>query len=192
MSKKNFTKEQEYRFYGYCASKVEYNKETGLFIWKNREGNTVYVKIWNTKNAGKEIATISAQGYKYTSLKYMEIAPKILLHRLAWFIVHNEVPPNLIDHINQVRTDNRIENLRVCNHLENNRNQKMRNTNTSGITGVTWSKANGKWVAACWLNGKRKYLGYYADINEAKNVVESFRLLNGYSELHGKATKENQ
>lgn len=191
MIKKSRTKEEDHAFYKHCATLVDYDSNTGIFTWKFRCEKDQYIKTWNTKNAGNEIKTVSAQVYKFTSMKYLGSAPKILMHRLAWFIVYNEVPPNLIDHINQIKVDNRISNLRLSTYLENNKNQIMRNTNTSGITGVSWVKETSKWVAQCWVNSKRYYLGSFLDILEAEKVVKEFRKANGYTELHGelKSTK---
>jgi hypothetical protein len=76
-----------------------------------------------------------------------------------------------LDHINGIKRDNRIENLREATDSENQQNQKKPPAhNTSGFLGVTKYKRNGKWVAGIKLNGKRINLGYF-DTPEAAHAA---------------------
>lgn len=89
----------------------------------------------------------------------------ILIHRL---ITH--CPDDLIvDHIHGTKSihDNRRENLRIVTYQENCMNSELRSDNTSGTAGISYCKANGKWIVQIGLNGKMIYLGYYADLDEA-------------------------
>ncbi|MDA6380520.1 HNH endonuclease signature motif containing protein [Escherichia coli] len=61
-------------------------------------------------------------------------------HRLAWLIVYGTMPDGFIDHINRVRTDNRISNLRLVTHSENMQNRKIQKNNKSGYRGVSWDE----------------------------------------------------
>lgn len=88
-------------------------------------------------------------------------------HRLAWLYVHGEFPLNDLDHINRVRSDNRIGNLRLATRAENLQNQSMRSTNTSGHVGVSWFKRDQKWRAQIAVNYKVINLGYFTDLSEA-------------------------
>jgi hypothetical protein len=63
-----------------------------------------------------------------------------LAHRLAWLYVHGEWPENLIDHINNNRSDNRICNLRKATKTENNRNTLRGSKNKSGVKSVFWKE----------------------------------------------------
>ena len=45
-----------------------------------------------------------------------------LQHRVAWALHYGEWPASFIDHINHIRDDNRIHNLRVVTRAENNSN----------------------------------------------------------------------
>ena len=88
------------------------------------------------------------------------------LHRLAWFYMTGEWPPEQIDHINGDRADNRWCNLRLANHAQNARNAKRRNDNTSGYKGVT--RAKGKWAAQIYRGpGKSQHIGYFNTPEEA-------------------------
>jgi hypothetical protein len=92
-------------------------------------------------------------------------------HRLAWLYVHGEWPQNDIDHVNGVRTDNRLENLRVVSRQDNSRHRVFMNkNNTSGIVGVSYHKATGKWQASMHVAGKQKYLGLYDTQEQAKQA----------------------
>jgi len=71
-------------------------------------------------------------------------------HRLAWLHVHGKWPSKCIDHINGIRTDNRIENLRDVEQSENIRCKRV-SKGRSGLVGVSFHKATGKWAARASL-----------------------------------------
>ena len=73
----------------------------------------------------------------------------------------------VVDHINHNRIDNRKINLRICTVQQNNCNLSIKSNNTSGYTGVSWSKHTKKWHCYIEINGKRINLGYFNDINKA-------------------------
>ena len=72
-----------------------------------------------------------------------------------------------VDHINGNGLDNRRCNLRIATHAQNQWNVGRPKTNTSGIKGVRYDKARGKWRASIWVNGKRKHVGCFANIDDA-------------------------
>ena len=59
-----------------------------------------------------------------------------------------------VDHINGVRHDNRLENLRLVTHQQNQHNR------TKAI-GYSWSKCHNKWQAQIKLNYRQIHLGYF-------------------------------
>ncbi|MEW4959716.1 HNH endonuclease, partial [Enterobacter cloacae subsp. cloacae] len=79
----------------------------------------------------------------------------------AWFYVHGYLPEQEVDHINRIRSDNRIENLRLATRSENAKNKEKSKANTSGFKGVSQQKKTGNWVAHIRLNGKNKHLGTF-------------------------------
>jgi len=89
-----------------------------------------------------------------------------LNHRLIWFWHYGYMPELGIDHIDQYRSNNRIENLREVSQTCNMRNCKQRES-TSGIKGIFWDKAINKWAAKIMVNGKTIHLGYHDDLVEA-------------------------
>jgi len=144
---------------------LEYDPETGVFIWKPR---TTDDKSWNTKFAGEVAGSINNHGYRRIG-----IDGKIYMAaRLAWLYVHGEWPKNEIDHINRVRDDNRMVNLRDVTSTENSNN---RSDNNGFPEGVHWHTKSAKYRAqipdGVPIFGKT-YLGQYGDPIVAGEVVQ--------------------
>lgn len=150
---------------------VHYDSEAGTFTWK--------VRRCGTKGIGMPAGGHDSKGYSRIKIN----GKHYLSHRLAWLYVYGRWPDDMIDHINGVRDDNRIHNLREATNIENCRNQSRRRSNTSGIKGVSWDKSEGKWKAYCVMNGKFCNLGYYTRISDAEEAVKNFREKN-----HGEFT----
>jgi len=136
---------------------ILYNSKTGLFAWKkSRRG----VKI------GKTLGTDNGFGY----LRITVLGRSYYAHRLAWFYVNGEWPLT-IDHLNGVKSDNRIANLRGCSQSDNAQNvQKAQSNSESKILGVSWHKKAKKWQAHICIYKERKYLGLFSDIFEAEKA----------------------
>jgi hypothetical protein len=135
-------------------------------IFKYKDGS-LYWKINRTSNtkAGDKAGYIRPDGYVvvgFLGAIYKE-------HRLI-FMMHYGYFPKETDHINNDKSDNRIENLREVTHQQNSLNRKLRSDNTSKYTGVNWSKTNKSWIVRVTFNGVRKFLGYYHDL-ELANLV---------------------
>jgi len=77
---------------------------------------------------------------------------------------------NEIDHININSLDNRIENLRVVNHSQNQRNKNKSKNCSSKYIGVSWN--NNKWVTYIKIDGKKKYLGSFDNEEEASEAYK--------------------
>jgi hypothetical protein len=102
---------------------------------------------------------------------------KYKAHRLSWLYTHGTFPPDQIDHINGVKTDNRMVNLRPATNAENRRNCGAPAANTSGHKGVCWHKPTGKWYAQIQVGtGVPKYLGIFDDIEEAAATYQAAAL----------------
>ena len=87
-------------------------------------------------------------------------------HRLIWIFHNGSIDENMqIDHINGIKDDNRIENLRLVTAQQNSWNRSRLNSK-----GYTWNKDVNKWQASIWVNGKMNYLGLYANEQDARNV----------------------
>lgn len=108
-----------------------------------------------------------------------------LAHRLAFLYMEGEFPPDQVDHINGVRTDNSWPNLRMVAAAENQKNMKIAKNNKSGVTGVSWFKSRGKWVADIGVKGKTHRLGYRDSWFEAVCLRKSAENKYGYHRNHG-------
>ena len=107
-------------------------------------------------------------------------------HRLIWLYHYGVFPEFQIDHINGVRHDNRIENLRDVTNLENHRNIKKRCDNTSGVTGVYYRPETKGWRAIIYVNGKAVGLGHYKEKVEAIDARAKAEIKYGFHKNHGR------
>lgn len=108
------------------------------------------------------------------------------LSRVAWAIHYGIDSKYMIDHINQDPLDNRIENLREVTSKENSRNQRIRITNKTGITGVHWCNKNRRWSVMGYANGIRTTLGMFSTIFDAAACRRSNQISEGFHANHGK------
>jgi hypothetical protein len=150
-------------------SLVHYDPESGIFTWLPRKPlNKHHNKIWNNRFAGKQITRMDGYGYIQCSVTVNGKKYRHKIHRLAWLYVYGVMPVLEIDHINQVRTDNRITNLRLATKQENQYNvTNPRKHNVSGIKGSKWCPRDGNYMARITVDGKEVYLGKFATAEEA-------------------------
>lgn len=128
---------------------MRYDPATGAFVWKVRAANCVRVN--------RPAGGIHPLGYRVISIE----GKKYYAHRLAWFYVHGVWPPAEVDHVNEDRVDNRLSNLRLATHSENNRHRGKTKRNTSGYKGVALNKRYGLWVARIRNDSRDCFLGYF-------------------------------
>jgi hypothetical protein len=136
---------------------LSYSPETGLFHW-------ILASSDKTK-IGDIAGCLRDDGY----IKIKIFGKNYLAHRLAWLFTHGEWPKEEIDHINRVRNDNRIENLRSILKRQQQQNMKLREKSTSGFVGVSQRK-NGKWRAHITIMGKFISLGVFDTPEAASNA----------------------
>jgi len=157
-----------------------YSKETGIF--------TRRVTTSSNAKKGFDAGSPNKSGYRH-----IRIDGKLYLsHRLAWLYETGEFPDFEIDHINHIKDDNRIVNLRSATRSDNNKNNGIRSTNSSGYTGVCFRKSAKKWIAHIRVDSKRIHLGYHSSIDlaiEARKNAESKYL---FHENHGIKIKNNE
>jgi len=143
-----------------------YDPETGVFRRRVTCSN---------RRAG-EVAGSFSHGYLRIGIDGRDY----LAHRLAWLHVHGVWPAGEVDHRNQTRDDNRIDNLREATHAQNGWNAGKRSHNASGFKGVSFDKRDRRWVAEIRHHGKRECLGYFDTPEEAHAAyVEAAHRLHG-------------
>lgn len=164
-----------------------YDPDTGVLTWKIRPSHHFpdlrSFKTMNAKLAGKEAGAV-VSGYRLINHK----GTPHKAHRLIWIMVHGCIDDSLsIDHIDGNGLNNRISNLRLVSHKENLKNQRLRSSNTSGVTGVSFVKARGLWEAHIGGgNGKKKSLGHFASKADAIAARKKAEIKLGYHKNHGK------
>ncbi len=142
---------------------LSYEPETGIFRWLVRRGNT---KI------GKVAGTPDRDGY--IIIRYAGIGYKA--HRLAWLYAHGGWPSETLDHFDEIKSNNRIDNLREADSVTQNANITPANANTSsGLRGVSWFSQYQKWKASFRFMGNRIFVGHYDDKHEAYRACEARR-----------------
>lgn len=136
---------------------VHYDPETGEI--------RRIVKVINSTNIGEVVVgNVSHYGY----LRINILGKRYLQHRIAWLYMYGEYPDGDMDHINQVKTDNRICNLRKVTRSQNMQNTGKPKNNTSGTRGIWWRKDTKKWAVELCRDKKKFSVGCFDDINEAK------------------------
>lgn len=172
---------------GYLRQRLFYEPETGKLYWRLRDDGPVW---WNGKFAGREAGSLGVLGYRLVGLESYDGAGgrhKLWpAHRIVWAIVHGEDPPADIDHINHIRDDNRIENLRLTDRSTNCQNGSMRTTNKSGVMGVYWLAVRQKWVATIRVGSKTIFLKQSSDLAVVTAARKAAEIKYGYHENHGK------
>lgn len=137
-----------------------FDPDSGIFRWKDAPGNT-------RKIAGDEAGHIrSSDGYYELSI----LNRRVRAHRAAWAMHYGEWPERSIDHINRVKTDNRICNLRLCSDSDNRANIDMPSNNKSGAKGVCWHKQAKAWQAQIKVRGRYLYLGLFDSVDAASRA----------------------
>lgn len=118
---------------------------------------------------GVKAGTVNKDGYVIINFN-KKLYPA---HRLAWLYVKGELPCAFIDHVNRVRTDNRMENLRLATRAQNAINSTAYKNNAVGFKGVSFDKSKGKYRAQCVVNGKNKHIGYFDNAEIAYEAYKS-------------------
>lgn len=152
---------------------LTYDPHTGVVTRKVRTNSNVQV--------GEVVGCPSRKGYLRTSVD----GRVYMLHRLVWLYHYGTWPEGEIDHINGIRADNRIANLRDVTSSENNKNRRRPITNRTGFMGVYWSPKKKKWLAEITTAGKKIHLGFFEDIDDAAKARKDAELCYGFHPNHG-------
>jgi len=148
-------------------SLMTYDPATGVFHWREYK---------YPRRPDLMVGFVSDEGYlrcKIGSQTYP-------LHRLAWFYVHKRWPSGQIDHINRDKADNRLSNLRVATHGQNQTNAGAHKTNRLGVRGVRKKQRGLRYEARITHEGRVIHLGHYLTIEEAAAARKAAeRLLHG-------------
>lgn len=144
---------------------LNYDPLTGVFTWKP----------FARKNRNKcgVAGTPTSKGYLQITIDYRVY----LAHRLAWFYMFQEWPKK-IDHQDQIKSHNHIENLREATGTQNNGNTSTTAGNKTGYRGVF--PFGLKFASYIRFEGRVIYLGMFPDPHLAHEAYK-----NKHLELHG-------
>jgi hypothetical protein len=158
----------------YLKQVLDYNSETGLFFWKK-------IKVKNQVKIGSIAGWDDGRGY----LKIEINRKSYRAHRLAWFYVYGVWPKEQIDHINGIKSDNRIINLRDITNAQNQQNKiNPSQRNKSGLLGVYKNTNCSTYCAEIRIDGNKHVVrGFKTALEAHKKYLELKKQLHEYSTL---------
>lgn len=163
--------------YEEVAKLFTYDRESGVLYWRIRDRNTIRHKYVAGSSKGTK------DGYSH--VRFMgKVHPT---HRIIMMLCFGHIPENAeIDHINHVRNDNRLVNLRFVTASGNRRNQSVSSKSTTGVTGVYFNKRLQKYAAQIKVDGAVHYLGLHDTLEEAAAARAEANLKFNFNNNHGK------
>lgn len=179
-------------------------------IWESVEGFNGYYAVSNrgrvksiartvnhAKNGSKRIRerilkpSSNERGYLTVVLYKNGNRKTYKIHQLIATAFLGHTPNGMkstIDHVNGIKTDNRLENLQIVSHRENIAKGYGAKQTTSNYRGVTFDNTNGKWKVQIQLNGKVFHLGYY---HTEKRASLAYKLAVGLIRIENSFTKSD-
>lgn len=156
-----------------------YDRETGIIKWRKRTSN---------RQRSNMVAGCTRSNFDgYTRIRFK--GKEYFAHRIAMLLAYGFYGEGLeVDHINHIRDDNRLANLRFVTKSDNNRNRSRSSNNTTGVTGVYYQKARRKYMANIRIDDVNIYLGLFATLEEAAKVRKAAEIKYKFNIGHG-ATK---
>lgn len=145
---------------------LSYEPETGVFRWRRSPH-------------GRFPTGTIAGGIHHDGYRRIKVAGKnYKASRLAWLCAYGQWPECALDHINRIRHDDRLENLRLARPNQNCANCSIRSDNKTGYFGVY--KRRNKWRAGISKNRRLIWLGTFKTAKEAALAYdESAKVLHG-------------
>jgi len=114
------------------------------------------------------------KGYLVVSLRKAGKPNTIYIHQIVCSVFQpNPENKPTVDHIDRDKLNNRPNNLRWATSTEQNNNQGLRSTNTSGVKGVI--PRGNKWTVELTIGGEKKYFGTYYNIEDAAKRAEEIK-----------------
>jgi len=136
-------------------SLLDVDIQTGRLVWIHHDQRPDLI--------GTEAGSIN-EGYRRVRIDTYEL----YACQIVWFIAKGDWPKHTLDHIDTVKLNDGIDNLRESSKAQNAANAKINVRNTSGFKGV--SKSGNKWRADIRVDGTSKNLGRYNTPEEAHAV----------------------
>ncbi len=117
-------------------------------------------------------AGVNGRGYCLVNIRIKGVRKTKTVHRLvaAVFLGASDLH---IDHIDMVKTNNCLTNLRYCTHRENHTYRSLASETSSKYTGVSWYKRDKKWRAQIYINKRFVHLGFFDDERIASQAYQN-------------------
>ena len=141
---------------------LSYDADTGYFTW--------LLRLSGKQKAGDTAGCIDGDGYVVIGIGNKNYKASVL----AWLYVYGRWPILELDHINRIRNDNRVENLREATKKEQQANKTRSRNNTSGYTWVREDKERGGWLVQSKIFG---FAGRFKTKEEAIAEAEKRRTI---------------
>ncbi len=169
----------------YLRQCFAYDASTGVLTWLARPrehfASELGYRTYLAQRVGNRVGSKAKSGY----LSVRVDNTLYYVHRIAWVLHHGRWPEGEIDHVNGLRDDNRILNLRDVTGAVNHRNQVRRSDNVSGHNGVHWSRQRRRWVAQIVVGGKVYFLGHFDDLEKAVAARQRANKAMDFTARHG-------
>lgn len=137
------------------------------FSYDPGDGLFRYARDFRHRKRGDLAGVTHVSGY----VQIFVSGKRFYAHRLAWSIVNGPIPDGMeIDHIDGVKSNNAICNLRLASRSEQQRNKPVRSDNRAGLKGAIYNCRPGRrkhWHSCITVNGKTEHLGWFYTAEEA-------------------------
>jgi hypothetical protein len=142
--------------------------------WRSISGHVKY-QVSNIARVRNErtgrIMKLNVNSHGYLFLTTTAADKKTTNHKVHRLVAQQFIPnPNnkpTVDHIDGIKTNNKVENLRWATHHEQLGNTSKQLNRTSKYKGVAWHKKFSRWVAYIKIGQKLKHLGGFTNEEEA-------------------------
>ena len=158
---------------------LNYDDEKGEIVWRERPvwhfsnderwSAQEAQSRWNSRYAGRPAFN---QKGKNGYLTGVIDGKRLLTHRTIIALRLGYWPKETVDHVNGVRTDNRLVNLRLASRVQQSRNTSSAHNSTSRFLGVSFRKERGHWRANIFVEGKQTFLGSFNNEEEAAKAYD--------------------
>lgn len=141
------------------AKRLSYDRDTGVLTWTAGP------------RKGRQAGALDSSGYIRIGFSKTK---KIRGHQAAFLIMTGRIP-ELIDHINRTKSDNRWSNLREATHSENARNSGMWRNNKTGYKNVFWDAHRECYRVEFKFRGQYRAFGAFNSLERAACVAQIAR-----------------